>query len=307
MNRNTGQTLEIPVGPNNHIDPGGPDYGQPTYFETGRQYGVFTVTVPKDFGNKRLTWTLVANGQPQAITLWTNQPYVIAPYVRADNGNTPPVVKFSATGPEFTGPPKGIAQTLTTTGSEPVTLTFWATDKGNTIDQNNQFGPPVSTPPPAAAPPAPADGAAPAAAGGGGGRGAGRGGAGGGRGAAGGRGGAAGAAATAGAGAAAPAGGGGGGGRGRGGNAPIRVHWVKHKGPGTVTFANDAPPVVAEAMTFSKPGDYTGKATTTATFSAPGEYVLRAQLNDASGQGGDGCCWTNVHVKVTVKPGPGAK
>jgi hypothetical protein len=45
-----------------------------------------------------------------------------------------------------------------------------------------------------------------------------------------------------------------------------------------------------------------GKATTTATFSVPGEYVLRLQVNDGSGDGGGGfqCCWTNVHVAVSV-------
>jgi hypothetical protein len=45
------------------------------------------------------------------------------------------------------------------------------------------------------------------------------------------------------------------------------------------------------------------EATTTATFDAPGEYVLRAQVNDDSGDGGGGdqCCWTTAHVRVTVK------
>ena len=47
-----------------------------------------------------------------------------------------------------------------------------------------------------------------------------------------------------------------------------------------------------------------GRASTSATFSMPGEYILRAQVNDASGDGGGGfqCCWTNVHVKVIVSP-----
>ena len=61
-NRNLKQELDIPVGPDNRIDPGGPDQGQPTHFLPGRQWGVFTVTVPKDFGIKKLTWTLTANG-----------------------------------------------------------------------------------------------------------------------------------------------------------------------------------------------------------------------------------------------------
>jgi hypothetical protein len=51
---------------------------------------------------------------------------------------------------------------------------------------------------------------------------------------------------------------------------------------------------------FAKLGDYSGKATTTATFSATGEYWLRAQINDATGNGGGGdqCCWSNVLIKV---------
>src|SRR5438067_11203600 len=62
-NRNLKQELDIPVGTNNSIQPGGPDQGQPTHFVTGRQWGVFTVTVPKDFGaQKKGTWTIIANG-----------------------------------------------------------------------------------------------------------------------------------------------------------------------------------------------------------------------------------------------------
>ena len=37
FNRNKEQALDIPIGPNNRIEPGGPDYGQPTHFQTGRQ------------------------------------------------------------------------------------------------------------------------------------------------------------------------------------------------------------------------------------------------------------------------------
>ena len=69
FNRNTKQELDIPVGPNNRIEPGGPDQGQPTHFLTSRQWGVFSIKVPADFGAKKLTWTLVANGQTNTITL----------------------------------------------------------------------------------------------------------------------------------------------------------------------------------------------------------------------------------------------
>src|SRR5690348_13453919 len=49
FNRNKTQELDIPIGAENSIEPGGPDQGQPTHFLTGRQYGMFAITVPKDF------------------------------------------------------------------------------------------------------------------------------------------------------------------------------------------------------------------------------------------------------------------
>ena len=55
FNRNTKQELDIPIGPNNRIEPGGPDQGQPTHFLPSRQWGVFTIKIPTDFGTKKLT------------------------------------------------------------------------------------------------------------------------------------------------------------------------------------------------------------------------------------------------------------
>src|SRR5689334_23391464 len=66
-NRNQKEELDIPIGPDNNIQPGGPDRGQPTHFLPGRQWGLFTVTVPKDFGSQKVTWTITANGQTNAI------------------------------------------------------------------------------------------------------------------------------------------------------------------------------------------------------------------------------------------------
>src|SRR5215212_9114495 len=72
-NRNLGEAMGIPVGPNNRIEPGGPDFGQPTHFLPGRQVGMFTITVPKEFTQQqRLTWTILTNGQTNAIPLRLN-------------------------------------------------------------------------------------------------------------------------------------------------------------------------------------------------------------------------------------------
>src|SRR5499427_3117479 len=115
FNRNTKQEFDIPIGPNNRIEPGGPDQGQPTHFLAGRQWGVFSVRMPKDLGTKKLTWTIVANGFTNAITLHTQADYIVEPYEDAANKNTPPVIKFEPSGATFTGPPIGIAMKYSAT------------------------------------------------------------------------------------------------------------------------------------------------------------------------------------------------
>ena len=50
FNRNTEQEVDIPIGPNNHFEPGEADLGQPTHFLTRRRYGMFVVPIPKGFG-----------------------------------------------------------------------------------------------------------------------------------------------------------------------------------------------------------------------------------------------------------------
>jgi len=126
-NRNLKQDLEIPVGPNNKIEPGGPDQGQPTHFLPGRQWGVFTIKVPKDFGDKRLTWTLTVNGKTNVIPVDIDPLWVVAPFKDAED-NTPPVISFDEGGTTLQGPPQGFAKSLTATVGEPVPLTVWVSD-----------------------------------------------------------------------------------------------------------------------------------------------------------------------------------
>jgi hypothetical protein len=68
MNRNYEEELDIPVGPNNFLEPGGPggnDQGQPAHFYARRQQYVFKVRVPKDWGKKDLVWTLTSHGKTE--------------------------------------------------------------------------------------------------------------------------------------------------------------------------------------------------------------------------------------------------
>jgi hypothetical protein len=63
FNRNWEEELAIPAGPDNVVEPGGPDRGQPTYFLPRRQGWVYRVRVPANFGKGVVTWTIKANGK----------------------------------------------------------------------------------------------------------------------------------------------------------------------------------------------------------------------------------------------------
>jgi hypothetical protein len=134
FNRNSKETLDVPIGPNNHIDPGGPDQGQPTHFLPRRGWGVISIKVPKDFGDKKITWTLTANGRTVAIPFGITKGYQVEPFKDAAMGNTPPVIKFTEDGQAMTGPPAPLSTypTLNTTVGEALPITLWITDEAGT-------------------------------------------------------------------------------------------------------------------------------------------------------------------------------
>src|SRR5216117_199026 len=77
MNSNWSQEFDIPVGPENDIEPGGPDQGQHTHFYPRRNPFLFTIRVPKDFGQKELIWTLTANGKTERAYASLRKDYAI--------------------------------------------------------------------------------------------------------------------------------------------------------------------------------------------------------------------------------------
>ncbi len=62
MNENWEEQPNVPVGPNNLFSPGEADRGQPTHFLPRRNRFTFEVTVPADWGDRELVWTLNVNG-----------------------------------------------------------------------------------------------------------------------------------------------------------------------------------------------------------------------------------------------------
>ena len=148
LNRNNTQAVDILIGANNHIDPSGPDLGQPTHFLPGRRTGMFVITVPKDFGpTQRVTWSITTNGQSNTIPFWMNPLYEVSPFTDVAVGNKPPVLRFDATGPSIQGPiaivAKAIARTATMAAG--VELPIWATDDAKYSSGSNA---PQRNPPP---------------------------------------------------------------------------------------------------------------------------------------------------------------
>lgn len=133
LNRNRAQAVDVPIGPNNRIEPGGPDLGQPTHFLPGRHLGIFTVDVPKGFTpEQRLTWTLTVNGQALSIPFRLHTDYNVSVFVEpAAVGNTPPLVRFVEKGPSVQGPIATLARSpasYTTAVGKPLPLTAWGDD-----------------------------------------------------------------------------------------------------------------------------------------------------------------------------------
>ena len=132
MNTNWLQEFDIPIGPDNSIEPGGPDQGQPTHFYPRRNPFLFTIRIPKDFGKKELIWTITANGKTEHAYASLKTDYeidkqVISTEVGGDQGslrdelrtNIPPELKVE-------GDAKRSVKV-----DEPLTLTAYANDPDN--------------------------------------------------------------------------------------------------------------------------------------------------------------------------------
>lgn len=77
MNENWEETPDVPVGENNFFSPGDADRGQPTHFLPRRNRFTFEVTVPADWGDRELVWTLNVNGVERKAYATLRQDYLV--------------------------------------------------------------------------------------------------------------------------------------------------------------------------------------------------------------------------------------
>lgn len=161
MNTNWLEEFDIPVGPENNIEPGGPDQGQPTHFYPRRNPFLFTIRVPSDFGSKELIWAVTTHGRTEKAYASIKSDYqidkqVISTEVGGDFGslrdelrsNVPPELKLEG-------------ETLRDAKiQEPLTLVAFAGDPDNLParrdgkPQPRHAGKPASEDPPPASVPA---------------------------------------------------------------------------------------------------------------------------------------------------------
>jgi hypothetical protein len=126
-NLNTDEAVEIPLGPDNFIEPARFDGAQPTHFsevppEARRHFCVFTVPLPSDFGDADVTWTLTRDGQSFSVPGHTTSiHYQIEEPDNASRNHESPLVRFvSPSGPEGRGRSGGLVASATAAVGEPL-------------------------------------------------------------------------------------------------------------------------------------------------------------------------------------------
>lgn len=138
-NRNSEEVLEIPFGPDNFMEPAEFDGLQPTSFTPSREWGAFGVIVPGDYDGPRVTWTLRIRGKTFAIPANLTADWKIDARVGDADGNLPPELAFSGSGPWFVAP-GGEYHEVEAEASEPIELTVWARDDGRAAGLAAGFG-----------------------------------------------------------------------------------------------------------------------------------------------------------------------
>ncbi|MBQ15215.1 MAG: hypothetical protein CMQ17_12555 [Gammaproteobacteria bacterium] len=139
MNRNTGELVDIPLGPNNYIRPTQFDGVQPTHFPiydrgglTGiRERGAFAVTVPAGMAGTEIVWTLSHAGHSYSVPGRAVSVAYEMSSARRALGSFNPTIRFTQGGPESTDREGIKGPTVTASVGTPVTLSAFVQDRGD--------------------------------------------------------------------------------------------------------------------------------------------------------------------------------
>jgi len=123
-------TLYIPVGEDNFLDPAQFDGVQSTIFFPGHHRGIFTVTLPAEMKDQDVWWTLTkTNGDVTRVPGRTSAIAYELDWVPRPHGGLPPSVSFDSQSGVGRGPPGIMAErTQTVAVGSPLTLSVSTTD-----------------------------------------------------------------------------------------------------------------------------------------------------------------------------------
>jgi hypothetical protein len=150
FNTNTEEVLEIPIGRDNHVEPEELNGLQPTHFLPvppggRRHYCIFSATVPGDWGDKDLVWTLRdprehGLGQEYASPgRLRYEQYHLEELLQESRENSAPRVRLDADGPEARGRTPAMLGPYTGKAGEPIPVTVQVR-RDNPFDPGDRQG-----------------------------------------------------------------------------------------------------------------------------------------------------------------------
>lgn len=137
-NQNREATVDVPLGPNNKLEPAQFQGAQPTHFPVYsrrgfvgiQERGAFGVTVPADMAGTEVIWTLTSGGNTYSIPgRATSAAYELSAGISAA-GSLRPAIRFSEGGPESVNEVGIYAEPKTVKVGQPLTLSALMQDRG---------------------------------------------------------------------------------------------------------------------------------------------------------------------------------
>lgn len=137
-NQNRSATVDVPLGPNNSLEPAQFQGAQPTHFPVYKrrgfvgiqERGAFAVTVPADMAGTEVVWTLTSGGNTWSIPgRATSAAYEMSAAEMA-SGSLKPAIRFDMDGPESVDPVGITAEPKIVSVGEALTLSAHVQDRG---------------------------------------------------------------------------------------------------------------------------------------------------------------------------------
>lgn len=138
-NQNRTDIVDVPLGPNNKLEPAQFQGAQPTHFPVYsrggfvgiQERGAFGVTLPADMAGTEVIWTLTSGGNTYSVPGRATSPAYELSAGEAAAGSLKPAIRFSEDGPESVDPVGIYAEPKVVTAGEALTLSALIQDRGN--------------------------------------------------------------------------------------------------------------------------------------------------------------------------------